>query len=31
MAQSWLALAEHALKNSETVLVDETPMPKRPP
>jgi NADPH:quinone reductase-like Zn-dependent oxidoreductase len=28
MAQSWLALAEQAVKNSETVLVYETPIPK---
>ena len=28
MAQSWLALAEQALKNSETVLVYETPPAK---
>jgi hypothetical protein len=28
-AQSWLALAEQAVKNSETVLVYETPMPKQ--
>jgi hypothetical protein len=28
MAQSWLALAEQATKNSETVLVYETPAPK---
>jgi hypothetical protein len=28
MAKSWLALAEQAVKNSETVLVYETPMPK---
>jgi hypothetical protein len=27
MAKSWLALAEQAVKNSETVLVYETPMP----
>jgi hypothetical protein len=31
MAKSWLALAEQALKNSETVLVYETPMPKQVP
>jgi hypothetical protein len=30
MAQSWLALAEQAIKNSETVLVYETPIPKQP-
>jgi hypothetical protein len=29
MAQSWLALAEQAVKNSETVLVYETPIPKQ--
>jgi hypothetical protein len=29
MAKSWLALAEQAVKNSETVLVYETPMPKQ--
>ena len=29
MAQSWLALAEQAEKNGETVLVYETPMPKQ--
>jgi hypothetical protein len=28
MAQSWLKLAEQAVKNSETVLVYETPPPK---
>jgi hypothetical protein len=28
MAQSWLLLAEQAEKNSETVLVYETPMPR---
>jgi len=28
MAQSWLALAEQAVKNSETVLVYETPIPE---
>jgi hypothetical protein len=28
MAQSWLALAEQAIKNSETVLVCETPTSK---
>jgi hypothetical protein len=27
LAQSWLALAEQAIKNSETVLVYETPGP----
>jgi hypothetical protein len=27
MAKSWLALAEQAVKNSEIVLVYETPMP----
>jgi hypothetical protein len=31
MAKSWLALAEQAVKNSETVLVYETPMPKQTP
>ena len=31
MAQSWLALAEQAEKNGETVLVYETPMPKQTP
>jgi hypothetical protein len=31
MAQSWLALAEQTVKNSETVLVYETPMPKQMP
>jgi hypothetical protein len=31
MAQSWLALAEQAEKNSETVLVYETPIPKQIP
>jgi hypothetical protein len=31
MAKSWLALAEQAVKNSETVLVYETPMPKQMP
>jgi hypothetical protein len=30
MAKSWLALAEQAVKNSETVLVYETPIPKQP-
>jgi hypothetical protein len=30
MAQSWLALAEQAVKNSETALVYETPIPKQP-
>lgn len=29
MAQSWLALAEQAIKNSETVLVYETPTTER--
>jgi hypothetical protein len=29
MAQAWLALAEQAVKNSETVLVYETPTPYR--
>ena len=29
MAQSWLALAEQAAKNAETVLVYETPIPKQ--
>jgi hypothetical protein len=29
MAKSWLALAEQAVKNSETVLVYETPTPKQ--
>jgi hypothetical protein len=29
MAKSWLALAEQAVKNSETVLVYETPVPKQ--
>jgi hypothetical protein len=29
MAQSWLALAEQAAKNAETVLVYETPVPKQ--
>jgi hypothetical protein len=29
MAQSWLALAEQALKNSKTVLAYETPAPKQ--
>jgi hypothetical protein len=28
MAQAWLALAELAIKNSETVLVYEAPTPK---
>jgi hypothetical protein len=27
MAQSWLSLAEQALKNSQTALVYETPTP----
>jgi len=31
MAKSWLALAEQAVKNSETVLVYETPMPTQVP
>jgi hypothetical protein len=31
MAESWRALAEQAVKNSETVLVYETPMPKQVP
>jgi hypothetical protein len=31
MAKSWLALVEQAVKNSETVLVYETPMPKQKP
>jgi hypothetical protein len=31
MAKSWLALAEQAVKNSEIVLVYETPMPKQMP
>jgi hypothetical protein len=31
MAQSWLKLAEQAVKNSETVLVYETPLPKETP
>jgi hypothetical protein len=31
MAQSWLKLAEQAVKNSETVLVYETPVPKETP
>ena len=30
MAQAWLALAEQAMKNSETVLVYETPAARRP-
>jgi hypothetical protein len=29
MAQAWLTLADKAMKNSETVLVYETPTPKR--
>jgi hypothetical protein len=29
MARSWLALAEQAVKNNETVLVYETPVPKQ--
>jgi hypothetical protein len=29
MAQSWQALAEQAIKNSETVLIYETPIPHR--
>jgi hypothetical protein len=29
MAQSWLALAEQAIKNGETVLVYETPIPRQ--
>jgi hypothetical protein len=29
MAQSWLALAEQAAKNAQTVLVYETPIPKQ--
>jgi len=29
MAQAWLTLADQAIKNSETVLVYETPIPKR--
>jgi hypothetical protein len=29
MAQSWLTLAGQAMKNSETVLVYETPVPHR--
>jgi hypothetical protein len=28
MAKSWIALAEQAVKNSETALVYETPIPK---
>ncbi|MGB3744043.1 MAG: hypothetical protein WBD11_05855 [Xanthobacteraceae bacterium] len=28
MAKSWIALAEQAVKNSETILVYETPIPK---
>jgi hypothetical protein len=31
MAKSWLALAEQAVKNSEIVLVYETPKPKQVP
>ena len=31
MAQSWLKLAEQAVKNSETTLVYETPPPKETP
>jgi hypothetical protein len=31
MAQSWLSLAEQAVKNSETALAYETPMPKQVP
>jgi hypothetical protein len=31
MAQSWLKLAEQAVKNSETTLVYETPLPKERP
>jgi len=30
MAQSWLKLAEQAVRNSETTLVYETPPPKEP-
>ncbi len=30
MAQAWLALAEQAAKNSDIVLVYETPLPGRP-
>jgi hypothetical protein len=29
MAQAWLMLADQAMKNSETVLVYETPTPER--
>jgi len=29
MAQAWLTLADQAMKNSETVLVYETPTPLR--
>jgi hypothetical protein len=29
MAKSWIALAEQAVKNSETALVYETPIPKK--
>jgi hypothetical protein len=29
MAQSWLALAEQAAKNAETLLRYETPVPKQ--
>lgn len=28
MAKSWIALAEQAVKNGETALVYETPIPK---
>jgi hypothetical protein len=31
MAIAWVMLAEQHLKNRETVLVDETPSPARPP
>jgi hypothetical protein len=31
MAKSWLALAEQAVKNSETALIYETPIPKQMP
>jgi hypothetical protein len=30
MARAWLKLAEQAIKNSETVLVYETPVPRGP-
>ena len=30
MAQAWLTLAEQAIKNSETVLVYETPVSRDP-